>query len=91
MLSEEMNEYASGLEEDVRRELNVDSLGYIQSIIGWIKLKATNSAKLERVARAAEGAWPFMFDDIPKALDSKRSRYEELYDALADLPEDAPK
>ena len=46
-------------------------------------------AKYERVARAAEGAWPFMFDDIPKALDSKRSRYEELYDALADLPEDA--
>ena len=48
-------------------------------------------AKLERVARAAEEAWPFMFNDIPKKLNSKRSRYEELYDALADLPEDALK
>ena len=44
---------------------------------------------LLRVARAAEEAWPFMFNDIPKALNSKRMRYEKLYDALADLPEDA--
>ena len=57
----------------------------------WFEERADEVAKLERVARAAEGAWPFMFDDIPKALNSKRSRYEELYDALADLPEDALK
>ena len=46
---------------------------------------ADEAAKLERVARAAEEAWPFMFNDIPKALNSKRMRYEKLYDALADL------
>ena len=44
---------------------------------------------LLRVARAAEDAWPFMFKDIPKALNSKRAKYERLYEALADLPEDA--
>ena len=39
-------------------------------------------AALLRVAKAAENAWPFMFEDIPKALNSKRVRYEKLYEAL---------
>ena len=43
--------------------------------------------KMERVVRAAEDAWPFIFTDIPKALNSKRSKYEKLYDALEALPE----
>ncbi len=41
---------------------------------------------LRRVARAAEAAWPFMFEDIPKALNSKRAKYEHLYEALDAVP-----
>ena len=37
---------------------------------------------LLRVARAAEDAWPLMFEDIPKKLNSKRAKYEKLYEAL---------
>ena len=41
--------------------------------------------KLLRVARAAEIAWPYMFEDIPKKLNSKRSKYEKLYEALKEV------
>ena len=57
--------------------------------VQWFEERADEAAKLERVARAVEEAWPFMFEDIPKKLNSKRARYERLYEALADLPEDA--
>ncbi len=40
---------------------------------------------LLRVARAADDAWPFMFEDVPKALNSKRAKYEKLYDALKEV------
>ena len=81
MLSEEIHEEIG--------EYKLDALLYVP--VGQPTLKAWSEkvAKLERVARAAEEAWPFMFEDIPKKLNSKRARYERLYEALADLPEDA--
>ena len=61
----------------------------IRDCIGTVDEWADDAVKLARVARAAEEAWPFMFEDIPKALNSKRAKYERLNEALADLPEDA--
>ena len=40
------------------------------------------NARLLAVARAASAAWPFIFDDLPTALNAKRKKYKKLGDAL---------